>query len=107
MRESSPPRDWLAMTFACVLLLPGMDALGQTDAPAPVPEALVGTWSGVVRHGRDSAPFALEFARQKDGRVLAKVWLAELNSYGSPVGFVTRVGDRLAVNPVNMPLELR
>jgi outer membrane protein assembly factor BamB len=73
---------------ACVLLLFCLNAAEAATARLS-PADLEGTWSGRATHESDACDFGLRFARGQDGRVLARVWMPCLNSYGSAIGWVT------------------
>jgi hypothetical protein len=53
------------------------------------PADLEGTWAGRATHESDACDFGLRFTREANGRVLARVWLPCLNSYGSAIGWLT------------------
>src|SRR5947209_5023435 len=73
---------------ACFAMLQPLRA--QTPSPQHSPDAgiLIGTWSGQAHHGSASADLSLRFERDTGGRIVTREWLAEINAYGSPIGFL-------------------
>ena len=68
---------------------------------------LDGVWTGYATHGSDTTAFGLTFTALPDGRRLAKLWMPELNSHGSPLGFATDEAGKRSVKEAGMPFELR
>jgi outer membrane protein assembly factor BamB len=60
-----------------------------------------------VHHDGESASVGFEFQRQPDGKVLARLWLPNVNAYGSPVGWLTMTDGRPMIRDFNIPFELK
>lgn len=86
-------------------------SIRATEPPPPatsgaLPPGLEGTWTGEVRRGSESGPFALQLYRAKDGvRVGARLWMPLLNAYGSFIGLVTLKDGQLGIHDFNTPLH--
>ena len=86
-------------------------SLAQTPsnsaAPAPkVPADLDGRWVGTARRGPESAVIGFEFERKPDGRVLAKLWLPEINAYGTGIDWLAYADGKFNVAALGAPLVL-
>lgn len=84
------------------------------DAPAPaapvtrtvLPDGWEGNWTGEVRRGDETGSFGLQIYRAKDGlRVGARVWMPNLNAYGSFIGLVEMKDGQPAIPGFNTPLH--
>jgi len=85
------PAFALASLLIALAAAPAMAAAAPaaTTAAAEIPADLLGAWRGRATHEGESADFGLDLSRHSSGRVLARVWMPNLNAYGSAIGWVT------------------
>ena len=90
----------------CAALAGRAGAQPPTMPDSATARALAGTWLGAAWHGAESTAFGLSFERADSGRVNAKLWLPDLNCYGTEIGYVTTKGGQLAVRGAGLPITL-
>lgn len=98
------------LRLALLLLASLATTVAQSPAPATpplaVPRDLDGRWLGEARHGTETATVGFAFERQTDGRVIAKLWLPELNTYGSAIGWLAYADGKFSVAALVAPFAL-
>ncbi|MBA4137887.1 MAG: hypothetical protein C0518_11265 [Opitutus sp.] len=74
--------------------------------PTKLPHDLEGKWTGEVRRGEESSEFGLLIYRAKDGvRIGARLWMPQLNAYGSFIGLVEMQDNEPGIPGFNTPLR--
>jgi len=105
------PMRFLPRFAALLLNGAAMIAITATAAPADpaksvIPADLDGKWLGEVRHEDETAMIGFDFARQSDGRVLTRLWLPNVNAFGSVVGRLEFADRKFSIPGLGSPLIL-
>jgi len=95
-------------SFLALLVATALAQNPPAAAPPPaIPPELDGRWVGEAHRGAESTSVGFEFERKPDGRVLLRVWLPDINLYGSGIDWLAYAEGKFSVRALGGPLTVK